>query len=453
MKTIKTLFKVIASKTVAIPILALLLMPICSQAQTNADDTQALQMLLAAGPVTLPAGHATYNISNNLNVTYNLNLNGNVINMNGSTGAALKIRNPNVTVSNGKITGTWTAALAGNPNGASGISIYANNCTVTKMVISNLSAYGIAVGGAYINPTITYNTITQVGYIAFFYDPETVPGVGGTFSYNIVDRSMLPPSTVQQIAVGIRGSTAGTNMTTNWSIVGNVIKMPSLPTSNAAECMEIRTMGNSVVSGNTFIGGSIGASAVRCTGVAINSNKFSSSQLEAIEFANCIGSSSNTNTITSSAGDGILIDGAPASTNITITGDVISGTAGSPIHAFKGTQGVIITGCNLSVGSNAKAINLQGTTGVNIANTTFKANGTGSLVVMLDTCPGNLTMAGGTVSNFTKCVVAISNSNAGVVTDNVTIMKTVAIVAPPANLVSTYVANGGTVGPHILTGQ
>ncbi|HZX59069.1 MAG TPA: right-handed parallel beta-helix repeat-containing protein [Mucilaginibacter sp.] len=443
MKTIKTLFRVIASKTVAIPIVVLLLTPLCS----FADDTAALQALLNAGPVTLPAGHAPYAVSGNLNVMYAFNLNGNTINSTVAGGGTLKVRNPGVTVSNGTITGTWTAALAGNPNGASGIAIYANNCTVTKMVISNLSAYGIAVAGAYVNPTITYNTITQVGYIAFFYDPETVAGVGGTFSYNTVDRSMLPPATVQQVGVGIRGSTTGTNMTTNWSIVGNVIKMPLLPASDAAECMEIRTMGNSVVSGNTFIGGSIGASAVRCTGIAITSNKFNSSQREAIEFANCTSSSSNTNTITSSAGDGILIDGSPASSGIVINGDIISGATNSCIHAFTGTKNVTISGCTLTAVANGKAVNLQGTSAVNITSTAFNGNSAGSLAVMLDTCPGNLTINGGTISNFTKCVVAISNTTSGLVTDYVT-MSGVTVNGVP-NALSTYVANGGAVGSHI----
>src|SRR5579872_1878647 len=89
------------------------------------DDTAALQALLNTVMVTLPAGHVPYNISSNLNITSNFSLNGNVINMNGPSGAALKIRNPNITVSNGTVTGPWTAAVACNPNGASGIVIYA----------------------------------------------------------------------------------------------------------------------------------------------------------------------------------------------------------------------------------------------------------------------------------------------------------------------------------------
>src|SRR5579872_7441479 len=440
MKTIKTLIRVIASKTVAIPIFVFLLTPLCS----FADDTAALQALLTAGPVTLPAGHAPYAVSGSLNVTYSFNLNGNTINSTVASGGTLKLKNPGITVSNGILTGTWTAAVAGNPNGASGIAIYANNCTVTKMVISTLSAYGIAVAGAYVKPTITYNNITQVGYIAFFYDPETVAGVGGTFSYNTVDRSMLPPATVLQIAVGIRGSTAGTNMTTNWSIVGNVIKMPLSPASDAAECMEIRTMGSSVVSGNTFNGGSIGASAVRCTGIAITSNKFSSSQKEAIEFANCTSSSSNTNTITSSMGDGILIDGSPASSGITINGDIISGATNSCIHTYTGTSNVTISGCNLTATANGKAVNLQGTNLVNITNTALKG---GALAISLDTCPGNLTINGGVISNFTKCVVAISNNTAGLVTDYVT-MTGVTVTSVPYAL-STTLTNGGAIGTHI----
>jgi len=442
MKTIKTLFRVIASKTVAIPLFAILLSPVCSYA----DDTAALQALLVAGPVTLPAGH-TYSVTGNLNVTYNFNLNGDVITMTAATGPVFRLRTAGITISNGTITGTWTPTSAFNGSGACAISIYGSNITVTNMTITNMPTYGIVAGGAYNNLVITHNTIKNVGYAGFYFDSETAT-TGGIFSNNTVDRSQIPPSAVHQLTVGIRGSTNSGTLATGWTITNNVISMPNLPTDNTAECLEVRFVTNSTISGNIFNNGSIGASLVRSSGITLTNNQINNSQLESVELADCTSCTAQGNTIIGSAGDGILLDGAVGSTLTQITSNVISGAKNSCIHAYMGTKNVTISGCTLTVNSGAKGINLQGTTAVVVQNTTFNGNGVGSLAVMLDTCPGNLTINGGAISNFTKCVVAISNSTAGLVTDNIT-MSGVAVSGVP-NALSTYVANGGAVGKNIV---
>ena len=436
MKTIKNPFTSAAMKFLAASALAFMLSPLCSYA----DDTAALQAQLTAGPVTLTAGHV-YSVTGNLTVTYNFNLNGATLNMTGTSGPVLRVRNPNITVSNGSIIGTWSPSTAYNPSGTTGISLYASNITVTKMTITNMSNYGIVAGGTYNGLVITYNTIKNVGYIGFYYDSESTTN-GGTFSNNVVDNSALPAATVSALAVGIRGSQTSGTLTNGWTIANNTIKMPVQPTNITAECMEVKYMTNSTLSNNVLVGGSIGESLVRTTGLTISGCNFSGQSLEAIEFADSHNGIAQNNVITSSYGVGELLDGAVGSMNIAITNDVISGTTRECIQAYTGCQTVSITNCNLTA-TGAKAVNVQGASAITITNTNFKGNGVGQLAVMLDCSPGNLVINGGTISNFTKAAIGISCTKAGLTTTGVNDMG-VTLSGTPKGIVK-YVANGGAI--------
>jgi hypothetical protein len=442
MKTIKKPFKVFAM-TLAIPILAILCSPMCSYA----DDTAALQALLNAGPVTLPAGHS-YSVTG-LTVNYNLNLNGDVINMTAVTGTAIKLVKPSITLSNGTIQGTWSPTSASVTPAYTGIGIYGSGVTINNITVQNIQGYGMVCSGALNGLIITNNHIINTSYIGFYFDAENAATTGGVFSGNTVDRSQMPVANVHFIALGIRGSTSNGTITTGWTITNNVLKMPAgTSTIDAtAACMELRYITNSTVSGNTFIGGSMGASILKTTGMQVLSNKLSGQAFEAIEYGDCNGLVSSNNVISSGLGVGTLLDGANGCNGINITNDNISGTKGDCIHAYSGTQNVSITGCTLITSTGAKAINLQKTNMVKILNTNLNGNGVGSLAIMLDTCPGNLTINGGTISNFTNCVVGISNTTSGLVTDYVT-MSSVGVSGVPHAL-STYVANGGAIGTHI----
>ena len=197
---------------------------------------------------------------------------------------------------------------------------------------------------------------------------------------------------------------------------------------------------------NTIIGGSIGISIVRSSGTLATVNSFSNAQLEALEFADCTGCRSKGNIITSSSGVGILIDGANGCNGIECLNDVISGCAEECIHSYNSSQNIKITGCTLT--TTTKAVNLQGTNIVTISNTTFKGNGVATLAIMLDSCPGNLILSGGTVANFTKCAIAISNTKAGLVTNNVQ-MSGVILTSTPSG-VASYTQNGASIGSNIV---
>src|SRR5581483_1314497 len=158
---------------------------------TVTDDTYSLQTQLNAGNVTLTAGR-TYNVTG-LTVTHALNMNGATINMTAASGAAVKLTATGASVTNGTINGTWNNTTPGNPSGVIGMRILANNCSISKVNVSSFSSYGILVG-PYSNSSVTYCTIQNTGYIAFYFDAETANINGGTFSNNVVDRSMLPPS-------------------------------------------------------------------------------------------------------------------------------------------------------------------------------------------------------------------------------------------------------------------
>ena len=441
MKTIKKSFAKFPIKILTIPILAILLSPV----SVYADDTTALQAKLNAGNVTLTAG-AIYNVTG-LNISHALNLNGAVINMTGTTGATLKLTTAGASVTNGTVQGSWIYTTAANPaTGFSGVKIMADNCSVTHLHITQFSACGI-IAGAVNKPIITNCTIDKVGYIGFYYDAETVSTTGGIFSSNIVDRSMLSPATVTQAAVAIRGSTNKPAITTSgWLITGNTFKMPVNPKDWSAEGMEVRYFNNSRLERNTVIGGSIGISIVRANFVVALSNHFSNSQLEALEFADCINCRSKLSVITSSMGAGILIDGADGSNGVECFMDVISGCAQECIHSYTNSKNIKITSCTLT--TTTKAVNLQGTNIVTIANTAFKGTGGATLAIMLDSCPGNLTLSGGSIANFTKCAIAISNTKAGLVTNNVQ-MSGVTLTATPSGI-AAYTQNGASIGSNII---
>src|SRR3569832_1449185 len=363
MKTIKKPFTVSAVKRLALPILALLLIP----AFSFADDTALVQGMITNG-TAFPAVK-TYTDSTSLIVNKSVNFNGDVINYTGTAGGCLKIQTAGVTVQNGTITGTWVTTAANNPAGASGIVIYADNVTVTKMTIQNLSIYGIVVSGARNNPIITYNKILNTGYIGFYYDAEGAT-TGGNFSFNIVDRSGIPPTAVHQLAIGIRGnSNATTPVSTGWVFTNNTVTMPLNPTDWTAECIEIRALVNAYISNNTFNNSSIGVSLYRSTGTIVANNKFNNAQLEAIEVNDCYTTACTTNIITGGVGNGYLFDGTAGSDGTTITGDVISGTKGDCIHTTAGTKNVKILNARLTATNGTTPISLLGTTGVTVTGT------------------------------------------------------------------------------------
>jgi len=181
MKTIKKPFKVLAAKCLAIPLFAILFIPKLSYA----DDTALVQGMITNG-TDFPAGK-TFTVSASLTVNKSINFNGDIINYTGTAGGCLLIKAAGVVIQNGTINGTLTPTTtftAG--SGPSGITIYADNVTITKMTIQNITNYGIVVSGARNKPVITYNTILNTGYIGFFYDSEAAT-IGGTVTNNVIN--------------------------------------------------------------------------------------------------------------------------------------------------------------------------------------------------------------------------------------------------------------------------
>lgn len=411
------------------------------------DDTQVLQKYLNVGDVTLTPGK-TYNVTG-LRVTYNFDLNGSTIHMTRTSGTGVALVTSGATVTNGSVTGIWSSSALGNPNGVQGMAIYADNATISNVTISSFPSYGIVVVGARNNPSITNCTITTNGYMGFYFDAETGNTSGGVFSNNVVDQSMLPAATISESGVAIRGSSNNPAVvTSNWTITGNVFKMPVKPADWSAEGIEVRYMTNSVISNNTFIAGSIGCSVVRSSGITVSANKFSGSDAEALEFADCKLCSTKNNIITSAINIGILLDGTYGSSDITLNGDIVSGTGSDCIEAYKGCQNITITSCTLTAAKSGKAINLMNTNIVKVQNTTFIGNGIASMAVMLDTCPGNFSMTGGSVTNFKSCVITIYSAQSGLVTNNVT-MSGVTVSGVPTAL-AKVVENGASVGSNIV---
>lgn len=415
-----------------------------SNASTT-DDTYTLQNQLNAGNVTLVAGR-TYNVSS-LRITHALNMNGATIYVTTKYGYPIRMTGYGASITNGTIKGSWTTSQAADANGAAGVYIAADNCSISHVTVASFPSYGILVA-AVNNPSVTYCLLKNVGYLAFYFDAETKNTSGGIFSHNTVDMSMLSASTVSESGVAIRGSSNNPGIiTSNWTISANNIKMPYKPSNWNAEGLEVRYMTNSNITANTFTNGSIGCSVVRCSGVTVSWNQFSGSTEEALEFADTKSSSSQNNTITSSGGVGILVDGSSGCNGITLTGDKISGTVEECIHAYYNTYNLVVNGATLTAGANTKAINLQKTNQVKIQNTIFRGSGVANAAIMLDNCPGNLAMTGGAVNGFKQAVICIYNSTQGLTTNNVS-MSGVTISAVPRALI-TVLESGSYLGANV----
>ncbi len=415
---------------------------------TISNDTQSLQSQLDAGDVTLVSGK-TYHVTG-LNVTHSLNLNGATINLfstNSST-YALNLSAPGVQVSNGTITGSWITQEPGDPSGYGGIIITASKCSVSHVNISSFSSYGINAGPVD-STSVTYSTISNTGYICFFYDSGSISTSGGTFSNNTVDRSMLPPATIQQMAIGIRSSPSSSNaVVSGWVISNNNIKMPVNPTNISAEAIELMYCNNMLIENNTISSGSIGISLVHCLNNMVKANTCTNVSQEGIEYADSQSCTGQNNVISGSGNVGELIDGSVGSNNIQITGDKISGTAQECIQAYLKTQNLTISGCNLSISAhNTYAIHLQESNLVNVVNCNINGNGVGNAAILVDNCPGNLTVTGGTIASFQTSVIFVYNSTPGLVTNNIS-MSGVTVTSVPQGF-SDDLENGGLLGTNI----
>lgn len=446
MKTINKSIKKTSLRIVSFISCAFLLTPLCSFRNTAVtDDTATLQAMLKAGDVTLPAGQS-YHITS-LTVTHNLNLNGSVLNMTGTTGAGLRITAPGITVTNGKILGTWVTTSASNPNGTTGlvVSDHCDNVILSKLTVSNTSAYGMF-AGAVNNISVNKCMIEKTGYIGFYYDAESIATTTGTFTDNTIDRSMIAPGSVHQIAVAIRGSVNNGNKTSNWKVGGNTIRMPKLPTDWSAACIELRNVNTCNFYSNHLNGGSIGVSVVVSSGVKIQNNHANNAQLEGIEFADSNNCQTSKNLINGSAQAGILVDGSTGCNNIVLNGDTVENTTQECIHGYMNTSNLSVTNCVLI--AKYRGINLQHSTAVTVTNTSMDGLGTGDCAIVIDSCPGNFKMTGGSIKNFKKCSLSIFSNVAGMTTDNIS-MTGVTVANTPNPLLSVL-QNGALLGKNIV---
>lgn len=388
--------------------------------ETYFDDTATLQAQLNAGPLTLPFGHAPYMISAALTVTYSFNMNVNTIHTTQITDGALKLSTPGASVSNGTVQGPWSYSTdAGNPGGGIGIRLLAANTTVSNVHVGEFAGYGILIGG-FNNTTVTGCTIDKTGYIAVYFDPEVTGIHGGTFTNNIVDRSMISPTTIQQGAIAIRASTGNFAFTTyGWTITGNHIKMPPNPASAANECMEVRTMINSTVSNNIMDYGTIGISVVHCVHMDVSNNVSTGSRDCGIEFADTWNSHLTNNSTKNSLKDGILFDGGNIRDKYdTLYYDTVRTSALSAFHLFTGARRLVVIGCDFT--TSTKGIYMQGADTLLLVNTKIDGQGTsGTSGIFLDGTPGNVTINFGSIIRCTYAVFAYNTTVGAVVNNNV----------------------------------
>lgn len=437
-------------------LLLLLLLPLFARA----DDTAALNAALiahAGGTYTLSSG-GTYTISSVLTVPANTDfkLNGSSITTTQTTGSAINI-NAGGTVEGGVLTGTWNyATTLGSSTGGTGIKVLGSNTTVTNMTIQGFQGYGFVCFVSAVNMSFTHNTVARTGYVAFLYDPEANLSANLTVSNNTFDRSMISPATIMQPAVVIRAA----NSITTDSLSGvtfshNSVAMPVNPTGgsdqDAAEGIELRQVKASTVQANTLNHGTISISLVRCGEVIVTQNKCLNASQYGIENAYSHNITSSLNKITNAGRDGIIEDGwlstAPThfSHDLAHVNDTITGSAASGIHLYIGTVRVVVSGCVIT--GSPKGINLQQADQLAISSTRIDgASIAGSSGIYVETSPGNIAIAAGSITNFANAVKAYNTTSAAVV--NNIVGNNVSLTGTPVQFASFF-TNGAHYGTNV----
>lgn len=379
-----------------------------------ADDTIILQNMCNMGNVTLTRN---YSISGQVTVTYLLHGAGFTINTSQTTGAAIILGSSGAAIDHTTIAGTWAYTSAPNSAANYAIAMKANNTTVTYCHILNFPGYGINCAGAISNLTVTHNLIEKLGYIGFYFDPEVSGTSASVFSDNTVDKSMLNPATAIQIAVGIRGQTTGSNLTSNWTIARDTLKMPH-GTTSTTECIETRNMTSSTISGLICDGGSIGISVVKCTHMAIINNRVSANNNEGIEIGNVQYSHTLANTVTSTLGVGYLIDGGATPCFLdTLNNDTARVTGRIGMQLFSNTHDMLVSGPVIT--HTTQGIYCQTTNHITIRNARIDGGSHASTVgIYINGGLGRILMQRGGITHNTYAVYA-NNSTPGAVVDSV----------------------------------
>lgn len=427
-----------------------LLIAILISGAAFADDTAALQAQLNAGDAMLSPGH-TYNITG-VTLTHNLIIpSGAEIHLTSNNGAAIRVMGANLTISGaGTISGVYDITKPGSFAGASGVTVYKDNFTITGIHLTNFSASCIAGSAAVNNPNINHCILERWGTIGIFFDSGsgTSNTIGGNISYNTIDNSAVAAGIVLGEAIAVRGHTDATKptpFTTNWTISHNALIMPSMPSQINSECMEVRFMLNSNVSYNSCTGGSIGISAVGTNGVTIEHNQILNSSLENIEWAGGTNGIDRYNKINGSVKDGILLDGVPGTTGLIILADTISNSLQESIHLYVGNTNTTITNCVIS--AKHDGIDIQQSSGVHISGTNITAVTGANVGISFDNSIGSTDITGGSIIGFPFAAVNIYGSKPGLITDNI-IGKNITLTSSPKKL-NSILSGGASIGTNI----
>lgn len=424
----------------------LIILLILVSAKVWADDTATIQNGVNAGNYLLPNIGRPYVVSAPITCTHSINLNGQTINSTQVTDAVFKITAANVAITNGNIFGSWDFTTAPNPtSGGYCIRVLANNFTADHLHIANFASYGILCGN-YNSPIISNNLIEKTGYIGFYYDSEGNNSTGGTVYNNTFDRSMLSPTSVTEADVEIRATvSAPLDTISNWTINQNIFKMPNLPSSSAAECIEVRHMTNSTISHNVLYNGSIGISIVGCARITANNNQTSAQKFEGIELADSHNCSIIANSINGSQNDGILLDGGAGCRNNTFTNDTVQNVLVSAIHEFIGTKLTTINGGVYS--HRTKGLIIQQSDSTTLNRVTINGNSaSGSDGIFLNNSPGNL-WANNCSIIYNNCVVFAYNTQTNASVDNIHFVNLIS-TGSLTNLCSNF-SNGAHYGTNI----
>lgn len=234
-----------------------------------------------------------------------------------------------------------------------------------------------------------------------------------------VDRSSLDPATIVEGGIKVHGYALGPYTVSGDRITGNVVRMPSAPTSDAAICIEVwGGAPYSVISNNTTFDGAMGISLNRSNYSSCTGNVCVTPSLIGIENAGSKGLAISGNSI---YGNGALESGISVSytdpDNIAIAGNLIQGCTTNGIRAT-GAENVGIAGNTIVGQTGGYGINIIGCDGVSISGNMLAGSG-GLKAAVLDTTQ-SASVCGNTMKDWTQHGVLVYAATA-VTLDNITV--------------------------------
>lgn len=416
----------------------------------STDDTAAIHALrdLAGSGATLvfpPNTYVTTGLTNNVaNQTWELHPGATISLKNASNQHAVQLTGAGSAL----VGGTVNANKANQSSDKAGVVLGANGARVERATVLNGGTYGIYGYNAN-RLSIRECSVIDSDDTGIFVEASSAASADVldlNVSFNRVDRSAISASSVVGPGIQVRGYTSGSHGNEGARIVGNVVRMPTDPTSDTAIGIECSNLADRpVVQGNVVWGGSIGISMSGVTAPSVTGNTVYNADLYGLEAAGCAYGTFTGNTV---VGNALTRNGISASQSAgkynAFVGNTISGLTGDAI-LIQSNEHCTVSANTIEQTVSSYAINVVSSDHCTITGNQLTGASTATKGIVLDTSTGGA-ISGNVIKDFTQNAVLLYAASA-VTLDGITISGNE--FKNTNNQVSSQLSSGGALGTNI----